>query len=122
MSERRIEERIAQLQAQAQAQRLGAQLAIIELREQTAPLRAAVRIVAAAARALSPARPAGGLLADLVRHGLAHPWLTSTLTAVALRAARRRPVALLLAAAAGLAAWWLLRPPRRTEQRSEAAG
>jgi hypothetical protein len=103
------EERIAQLKAQAHAQRLAAQLAILEAREQLAPLRSAAAVIGVAARALSPAG-AGGAIGRLGRFGLGHPWLASTAIGLAWRLLRRRPLALLLAAAAGAAAWWLLRP------------
>lgn len=111
------EQRIAQLQALAHAQRLAAQLAIFEAREQLAPLKSAAGVIGAAAHALSPAGAAGGALGRLARFGIGHPWLSSTAGTVFWRLLRRRPFVLLVAAATGAAAWWLLRPsppePRR---------
>jgi hypothetical protein len=101
---------IAQLQARAQAQRLGAQLAILETREQLAPLRTAAAVIGAAARALSPGGAVGGAVGALTRLGVGHPWVSSALAAAALRLVGRRPIAVLIAAATGAAAWWLLRP------------
>ena len=60
MSRPDAEERIAQLQAQAHAQRLGAQLAILEAREQLAPVKSAVGVIGMVVRALSPSNAAGG--------------------------------------------------------------
>lgn len=109
MSRAAAEERIAQLQARAQAQRLAAQLAILEAREQLAPLRSAAGVIGAAAQALSPSGGRGlvGLLAKL---GLRHPSIAATLAVAGWRLARRRPLALLTAACAGAVAWWLFRP------------
>ena len=111
MSRRATEEKIAELQARAHAQRLAAQLAILEAREELAPLRSAARLLGAAAHALSPGGAAGGVLGTLAKSGVRHPWVVSTAAGLALRMLRRRPVAVLVAAAAGTAAWWLLRPP-----------
>lgn len=105
------EERIAQLQARAQAQRLAAQLAILEANEQLAPLRSAVGLVSAAVHVLQPRGPVAGALAGVTKFGIGHPWLVSMVAAAALRGLRRRPYAVLLALAAGAGAWWLLRPP-----------
>ena len=105
------EERIAQLQARAQAQRLAAQLAILETREQLAPLRSTAGVIGAAARLLSAQRTGGGVVAGLTRLGISHPWLASAAVAAAVRGARRRPLPLALAAAVGAVAWWLLRAP-----------
>jgi hypothetical protein len=111
MSRPAAEERIAQLQAQAQAQRLAAQLAIFEAKEQLAPLKSAAGVFGMAVRALSGGGTAGGTLARLAKFGIGHPWVSSTLGTLAWRLVRRRPIALLSAAAAGIAAWWLLRTP-----------
>ena len=118
MSRPAVEERIAQLQAQAHAQRLAAQLAILEARDQLAPLKSAAGVIGMAVRALSPGGAAAGAVGKLTRFGIGHPWLMSTTATVAWRLLRRRPVALLIAAAAGAGAWWLLRPatPSKTEQ------
>lgn len=110
MSGQGAEERIAQLQAQAHAQRLAAQLAIFEAREQLEPLKSAAGIVGMAVQALSPAGAAGGRIGRLARFGIGHPWISSTAATFAWRLLRRRPMALLIAAAAGAAAWRLLRP------------
>jgi hypothetical protein len=110
MSGQGAEERIAQLQAQAHAQRLAAQLAIFEAREQLAPLKSAAGIVGMAVRALSPGGAAGGRIGRLARFGIGHPWISSTAATVAWRVLRMRPMALLIAAATGAAAWWLWRP------------
>jgi len=110
MSTRATQERIAQLQARAHAQRLAAQLAILEVREQLVPVRSAVGMIGAAARVFSPRGSAGGTIAALAKLGVSHPWFASAVAAVAMRMLRRRPLALLLAAAAGAAAWWLFRP------------
>jgi len=107
------EQRIAQLQAQGQAQRLAAQLAIFEAREQLAPLRSVAGVIGLAVRALSPGAAAGGAVGRLARFGVGHPWISSTVGTVAWRLLRRRPVALLIAALAGAAAWWLWRPSGR---------
>ena len=117
MSGQGAEERIAQLQAQAHVQRLAAQLAIFEAREQLAPLKSAAGVIGMAVRALSPAGAAGGAIGRLTRFGIGHPWVSSTAAAFAWRVLRRRPMALLIAAAAGAAAWWLWRPraPSATE-------
>lgn len=105
------EERIAHLQAQAQAQRLAAQLAIFEARDQLAPLKSAAGVIGMAARALSGGGSAGASIGRLARFGIGHPWLSSTAAGLAWRLLRRRPLALLAAAAAAAAAWWLLRRP-----------
>lgn len=107
------EERIAQLQAQASAQRLAAQLAILEARDQLAPLKSAAGVIGMAVHALAPGGAAGGAIGKLAKFGIGHPWLSSTLGSLAWRLVRRRPVALLIAAAAGAAAWWFLRPNAR---------
>jgi hypothetical protein len=109
-----VEERIAQLQAQAQAQRLAAQLAIFEARDQLAPLKSAAGVIGMAVHALSPGGTAAGAVGKLTRFGIGHPWLTSTAAGLAWRLLRGRPMALLIAAAAGGAAWWLLRPAAPT--------
>lgn len=120
MSRRAAEERIAQLQAQAHAQRLAAQLALFEAREQLAPLRSAAGVVSMAVHALSAGGSAGGTIGRLARFGVGHPWLSSTLGTLAWRLVRRRPVALLTAAAASAAAWWLLRPAGRAGESDPA--
>lgn len=121
MSDWRAEERIAQLEARAQAQRLAAQLAMLEAREQLAPLRSAYGFVSAAAGALSPNRPASGLLGSAARFGIGHPWLASAVAAAALRGARRQPLVVALATGVGLAAWWLLRAPSTGAETDESA-
>jgi hypothetical protein len=113
MSRRATEDRIAHLQAQAHAQRLAAQLAIFEAREQLAPLRSAAGVLSMAVRALSPGGAAGGTIGRLARFGVGHPWLSSTVGTLAWRLFRRRPIALLAAVVAGAAAWWVLRAPDR---------
>lgn len=122
MSHRAAEERIAQLQAQAHAQRLAAQLAILEARDQLAPLKSAAGVIGMAVHALSPGGTAAGAIGKLTRFGINHPWLASTTASLAWRLMRRRPVALLVAAAAGATAWWLLRPkaPAATVQEPPA--
>jgi hypothetical protein len=120
MSDQAAEERIAQLQARAQAQRLAVQLALLEAREQLAPLRNVYNGLRAAAGALSPTRPAGGVIVPLARFGMGHPWLTSTVAAAAIRAARRRPLAVALAAGVGAIVWWLWRAPVRVEAQGRA--
>jgi hypothetical protein len=107
------EERIAQLQARAQAERLATQLAIHEAREELAPLRSAAGVIGAAARALSAGATAGGIASTLAKTGMRYPWVASIAAGAALKVLRRRPITLLIAAAAGAAAWWLLRPPAR---------
>jgi len=121
MSRRATGEKIAELQARAHAQRLAAQLAILEAREELAPLRAAAGMIGAAARVLSPGGAVGGILGTLAKSGMRHPWLVSTAAGVALRLLRRRPIALLIAAAAGAAAWWLLRPPAQDSSARRSA-
>lgn len=106
-------ERIAQLQAQAHAQRLAVQLAIFEARSELAPLKSAAAVIGVAVRALAPGGAAGGAIGRLARFGIGHPWVSSTIGTLAWRLLRRRPLALLVAAAAGAAAWWLLRPSVR---------
>lgn len=113
MSRPDAEERIAQLQAQAHAQRLGAQLAILEAREQLAPVKSAVGVIGMVVRALSPSNAAGGSIGRLARFGIGHPWISSTVGAFAWRVLRRRPLVLLIAAGAGAAAWWLTRSSAR---------
>jgi hypothetical protein len=110
MSGPAVEERIAQLQAQAQAQRLAAQLAIFEAKEQLAPLKSAAGVLGMAVHALSPGGVAGGTIGRLAKFGIGPPWVSYTLGTLAWRLVRRRPTALLIAAAAGAAAWWLFRP------------
>ncbi len=102
--------RIAQLKAEAHAQRLAAQLAIFEAREQLAPLKSAAGMVGMAVRALSPQGAAGSAIGRFARFGIGHPWISSTAATFAWRLLRRRPVVVLVAAAAGATAWWLLRP------------
>lgn len=119
MSSQPVEERIAQLMARAQAQRLAAQLAIFEAREQLAPLRSAAGVLGVAARALSPKGTTGSLIATASRFLIGHPWLASAVTAGAWRLLRRRPISLLIAVAAGAAAWWLFRPIARPADGAE---
>jgi hypothetical protein len=119
MSGPAVEERIAQLQAQAQAQRLAAQLAIFEAKEQLAPLKSAAGVLGMAVHALSPGGAAGGTIGKLAKFGIGHPWVSSTLGTLAWRLVRRRPTALLIAAAAGAAAWWLFRPTAQSTGRQE---
>lgn len=112
MNDHRPEDRIALLLAQGQAQRLGAQLAMLEAREQLAPLRAVATTLGAIvgiARSGPTRSSLAGMAAKLT---LGHPWLVSVAASVVLRLLRRRPLALAAAAAAGIAAWWLLRPAR----------
>lgn len=110
MSRADAEQRIALLQARAQAQRLSAQMALLEAGEQLAPLRTAARLIGGTARVFSRASTGGSVAGWLGKAGREHPWLTSVAAAGVLRWVRRRPVALLLAAAGAGAAWWLLRP------------
>jgi hypothetical protein len=119
MTGRAAAERIAQLQALAQAQRLAAQLAIFEAREQLAPLKSAAGVVGAAVHAFSPGGVAGSAIGRLARFGVGHPWLSSTAAGLLWRALRRRPLAVLAAVAAAGAAWWLLRPSAADGQRQE---
>ena len=112
MSTRDTQERIARLQASAHAQRLAAQLAIIEARDELAPLRSAAGLIRTVVRVFSPAGTAGGMIGTAARLGISHPWLGPAVAAAALRLLRRRPLAFLLAAAAGVTAWWLFRPSR----------
>jgi hypothetical protein len=112
----RPEERIAQLRARGQAQRLAAQLALLEAREQLAPLRSTLGAVRGVARIFSGRSGAGGTLGAAARFGIAHPSLLLTVGGIAWRALRRRPVGLLLAVGLGAVAWWLLRPaPARSD-------
>lgn len=104
------EERIALLQARAEAQRLSAQFALLESRRQLSPLRAAAGVMGLAAKALSPGRPAGNAASALARFGAARPWLTSTVAGLAWRLLRRHPLSFGLALLGGAVAWWLLRP------------
>jgi hypothetical protein len=113
------EERIAQLQARGQAQRLAAQLAMLDAREQLAPLRTAAAVIGVAARALSPSGAAGGAAGRLMRFGIGHPWVSSAVAAGVLRVVKGRLIALLLAAAAGAAVWWLRRPASEMPDRQE---
>ncbi len=113
------EERIAQLQARAQAQRLAAQLALLDAREQLAPLRTAAVVIGVAARALSSSAGAGGAAGRLMRFGIGHPWVSSAVAAGVLRVVKGRLIALLLAAAAGAAVWWLRRPMSELPDRQE---
>jgi hypothetical protein len=110
MSRLAAEERVAQLQAQGHAQRLAAQLAIFEAREQLAPLKSAAGVIGMAIHALAPGGAAGGTIARLAKFGIGHPWVSSTLGTLAWRLVRRRPIVLLMAAASAAAAWWLFRP------------
>jgi hypothetical protein len=105
------EERIALLQARGQGQRLAAQLALLEAREQLAPLRSAAGTVAAAARLFSPGSSIGEGLRSLVRVGLGRPQLVLPVATLAWGLLRRRPFAVAIAAAAGTLAWWLFRGP-----------
>jgi hypothetical protein len=114
-------ERIAQLQAQGHAQRLAAQLAILEAREQLAPLSSAAGVIGAAVHALSPSGAAGGTIGRLARFGVGHPWVSSTVGTLAWRVLRGRPIALLVAAVTAAAAWWLLRPRGQSGDRREPA-
>lgn len=104
------EERIALLQARAEAQRLSAQFALVESRRQLSPLRAAAGVVGLAAKALSRGRPDGNAASALARFGAARPWLTSTVASLGWRLLRRHPLSFGLALLAGAVAWWLLRP------------
>jgi len=122
MSRFPAEERIAQLKAQAHAQRLAAQLAILEARDQLAPLKSAAGVIGMAVHALSPQGAAGGAIGRLARFGVGHPWISSTAATLAWRLLRRRPMALLMAAAAGAAAWWLFRPMARAGDDGEPPG
>ena len=88
MSRPAVEERIAQLQAQAHAQRLAAQLAIFEARDQLAPLKSAAGVIGMAVHALSPGGTAAGAVGKLTRFGIGHPWLTSTAAGLAWRLLR----------------------------------
>lgn len=115
MSDRSAQERIAQLEARAQAQRLAVQLALLDAHEQLAPLRNAYHGLRAVAGALSPEQPAGRAIDGLARFGVGHPWLASVVAAVAMRVARRRPLAFVLAAGAGAVVWWLWRAPSRVD-------
>lgn len=116
MNDRSAQERMAQLQARAQAQRLAAQLAMLEVGEQLAPLRSAFNLIRAATGAFSPGRPTAGLVATLAKFGIGHPWLTSAAAAAALRAGRHHPLALAVAAVIGAATWWLISAPARGEE------
>lgn len=116
------EERIAQLLARAQAERVAAEFAIYEVREQFAPLRSAAGVLGAAARVLSPGGAAGDVIGTTARLAVRNPWLTSVVVAGAARLLRRRPIALLLPAAAAAAAWWLLRPAPRPANGPEGPG
>jgi hypothetical protein len=109
MSRQDAEQRIALLQARGHAQRLSAQLALLEAGEQLAPLRTVARVLGGTARAFAPGKAGGSVAGWLGRAGRDHPWLTSVLAAGALRWLRRSPLALVLAAAGAGAAWWLLR-------------
>lgn len=119
MSRLPVEERMAQLQAQAHAQRLAAQLAILEARDQLAPLKSAAGVIGMAVHALAPGGAAGSAIGKLAKFGIGHPWLSSTAGTLAWRLVRRRPLVILLAAAAGAATWWLLRPARRSDGHPE---
>jgi hypothetical protein len=105
------EERIALLQARGQSQRLAAQLALLEAREQLAPLRSAAGTLTAAARLFSPGSSVGEALRSLVRVGLGRPQLVLPVATLAWGLLRRRPFAVAIAAAAGTLAWWLFRRP-----------
>ena len=119
MSRLPVEERIAQLQARAHVQRLAAQLAIFEARDQLAPLKSAAGVIGMAVHALSPGGAAGGTIGKLAKFGIGHPWLSSTAATLAWRVVRRRPIVLLIAAAAGAAAWWLFRPTAQSSNPQE---
>jgi len=122
MSMQRHEERIAQLLANAEVQRLAAELAIYEAREQLAPLRSAAGVLGVTARALAPSVATGRVIEAAARFVVGHPWLGSALAAGAMRLLRRRPLALLLAGATAAAAWWLLRPEPRPADKMERPG
>lgn len=119
MSRQDAEQRIALLQARGHAQRLSAQLALLEAGEQLAPLRTVARMLGGSARAFAPGRTGGSVAGWLSRAGRDHPWLTSVLVAGALRWLRRSPLVLVLAAAGAGAAWWLLRPSTSTPRPTE---
>lgn len=107
----RSEERIALLQARGHSERLAAQLALLEAREQLAPLQSAAGTVAAVARLFSPHSSIGEALRSLVRVGLGRPQLVLPLATLAWGLLRRRPFAVAIVAAAGAVAWWLFRGP-----------
>jgi len=111
-------ERIALLQARAHSERLAAQLALLDAREQTASLRSAAGTVLSLVRLFSAESKLGSVLRSLARLGLGRPQLLLPAATLAWGALRRRPLALLLAIAAGATAWWLLRrePPGRQDE------
>lgn len=110
MNDRRREDRIALLLAQGQAQRLGAQLAILEAHDQLSPLRSVATALRAVARMVGPGRTPSSVAGMVAKFSLGHPWIVSLAAPIVMRLLRRRPLALAVAAAAGVAAWWLLRP------------
>lgn len=118
MSRPPSDERIALLQARGEAQRLSAQLAVLEARNQFTPLRAAAGVVGLAAKSLSPGQPAGNAVSALAKFGAGRPWLMSALSSLALRLLRRHPLTFGLALAGGAVAWWLLRPQAGSEDRA----
>jgi hypothetical protein len=118
MSRPPAEERIALLQARGEAQRLSAQLAVLETKQQLTPLRAAAGVVGLAAKSLSPGQPAGNAVSALAKFGVGRPWLMSALSSLALQLLRRHPLIFGLALAGGAVAWWLLRPPPGSEDRA----
>jgi len=109
MSRAGADERIALLQARAHRERLAAQLALLDVREQTAPLRSAAGTVLSLTRLFGAESTLGSALRSLARLGLGRPQLLLPAATLAWSVLRRRPYTLLLAVAAGAAAWWLLR-------------
>jgi hypothetical protein len=106
------EERIALLLARGHSQRLAAQLALLDAREQLAPLRTAATTLSAAAGLFSSRSSVGGALRSLAGFAIGKPQLVLPIVTLAWSLLRRRPLALTLAAAAAAAAWWLLRGER----------
>jgi len=109
MNQPSAEDRIALLQARAHRERLAAQLALLDVRDQTAPLRSAAGTVMALTRLFRADSTLGSVLQSLARLGIGRPQLVLPAATLAWGALRRRPLAVLLAAAAGIAAWWLFR-------------